>query len=85
MVPTAIRMQPDPVETIATIEGTVPDVRGLSGREAARRLSRLGLWPQVVGDGFVTAQTPAPGTPIAAGMVCRLSLDRTQERRTSPP
>jgi cell division protein FtsI (penicillin-binding protein 3) len=56
--------------------GTAPDVRGLSAREALRKLARLGLSAQMAGNGFVVSQTPAPGEPFEAGGVCSLLLDR---------
>jgi cell division protein FtsI (penicillin-binding protein 3) len=56
--------------------GTVPDVRGLSAREAVRTLARLGLIARVTGDGFVVSQEPAAETPAETGGVCRLVLDR---------
>jgi membrane peptidoglycan carboxypeptidase len=55
---------------------TVPDVRGLGLREAARRLVRLGLVARPTGDGIVIDQDPAAGTPLAPGRACRLWLER---------
>jgi cell division protein FtsI (penicillin-binding protein 3) len=55
---------------------TVPDVRGLGAREAARRLARLGLVPRITGDGMVIDQDPVPGTALEPGRPCRLWLDR---------
>jgi cell division protein FtsI (penicillin-binding protein 3) len=55
---------------------TVPDVRGLGAREAARRLVRLGLVPRLAGDGIVIGQDPAAGTVLEPGRPCRLWLDR---------
>ena len=55
---------------------TVPDVRGLGAREAARRLARLGLVPRLTGDGMVIDQDPVAGTALEPGRPCRLWLDR---------
>ena len=44
--------------------GTVPDLRGLSAREATHRLAKLGLTARMSGDGFVVSQDPPPGTPL---------------------
>jgi beta-lactam-binding protein with PASTA domain len=55
---------------------TVPDVRGLGAREAARRLARLGLVPRLTGDGVVIDQDPVAGTALEPGRPCRLWLDR---------
>jgi cell division protein FtsI (penicillin-binding protein 3) len=57
--------------------GTVPDVCGLSAREAVRMLVRFGLIARVTGDGFVVSQEPAAGAPLEAGTACRLVLDRS--------
>src|SRR5262249_40496854 len=59
---------------------TVPDVRGMSAREAIRTLFRVGLNAHVSGDGVVVSQTPPAGAPIEAGVVCRLVLDRSVRR-----
>jgi len=54
----------------------VPDLRGLSAREALRALTKIGLTARVSGDGVVWRQNPAPGTPIDAGTTCELWLRR---------
>jgi cell division protein FtsI (penicillin-binding protein 3) len=56
--------------------GTVPDLRGMSAREAVRRLVKLGMNAHVSGDGFVVSQQPDAGSPIEPGGVCRLTLAR---------
>ncbi len=61
--------------------GTVPDVRGLSAREAIRTLAKLGLSAHASGDGFVASQSPEPGEPLATGGRCELTLTRTPPRR----
>jgi membrane peptidoglycan carboxypeptidase len=85
----------DPVTTAAPEEaplpnvivdgppGTAPDVRGMSARDAMRKLVKAGLSAQMSGDGFVVSQDPAPGDPIEDGGVCRLTLDRAPARETS--
>ena len=55
----------------------LPDLRGLSAREALRVLTKIGLTARLTGNGVVTSQTPAPGTPIEPGMACELKLERT--------
>jgi len=55
----------------------LPDLRGLSAREALRVLTRIGLTARLTGNGVVTSQTPSPGTPIEPGMACELKLERT--------
>ena len=69
----------EPVVSLVADEppGTVPDLRGLSAREAIRKLVKLGLTARMSGDGFVVSQDPPPGTPLDARRVCRLMLERS--------
>jgi cell division protein FtsI (penicillin-binding protein 3) len=64
----------------ATLEparsGLMPDLRGLSAREALRSLSRIGMAARVSGDGFVVEQSPAPGEALVRGDACTLKLGR---------
>jgi len=63
--------------------GTLPDLRGQSARDAVRTLVKLGVHTRISGDGFVVAQDPPAGAPIAEGMVCRLTLDRSPARHST--
>ncbi len=54
----------------------LPELRGLSLREALRVLARLGLTPRVSGEGVVIEQDPQPGTALETGGACRLALGR---------
>lgn len=56
-----------------TETGQMPDLRGLSARQAAAWLAALGVTAQVRGAGVVTDQAPAPGSdlPAAALLTCR--------------
>jgi beta-lactam-binding protein with PASTA domain len=54
----------------------MPDVRGMSAREAIRALTRLGVTARLSGDGFVVEQSPAAGAPLADGDGCVLTLGR---------
>jgi hypothetical protein len=56
----------------------MPDLRGLSAREALRTLVKLGLTARVDGNGFVTAQDPPAGAPLESVSQCRLTLDRSR-------
>jgi cell division protein FtsI (penicillin-binding protein 3) len=56
--------------------GVMPDLRGLSAREAIRMLSQIGMTARMSGDGFVIAQTPDPGAPLVRGDACALRLNR---------
>jgi cell division protein FtsI (penicillin-binding protein 3) len=54
--------------------GVVPDVLGLSLREAIVSLSAAGCRAAYTGSGRVAAQLPAAGSPVAPGTACRVSL-----------
>jgi cell division protein FtsI (penicillin-binding protein 3) len=60
--------------------GTVPDLRGMSARDAVRKLVKLGLNARMSGDGFVVSQDPQAGSPIDSDAVCRLVLERWPSR-----
>jgi cell division protein FtsI/penicillin-binding protein 2 len=51
---------------------TLPDLVGLPLREALRRLTLRQVQAHIAGSGVVVRQAPAPGTPLAPGMGCRL-------------
>jgi beta-lactam-binding protein with PASTA domain len=76
---------PDPAAIVSFVQdgppGTIPDLRGMSARDAMRQLVMLGLSGHVTGDGFVVFQEPAAGAAIEEGTVCRLVLERTQPVR----
>lgn len=56
--------------------GGLPDLRGMSARDALRELARLGLTARMAGAGVVVEQTPAPGSLIDPGGACMLVLNR---------
>jgi cell division protein FtsI (penicillin-binding protein 3) len=56
--------------------GFMPDLRGMSAREAVRSLMRIGLTPRLEGDGFVLEQSPEPGAPLEPGDGAVLRLTR---------
>jgi membrane peptidoglycan carboxypeptidase len=70
----------------------MPDLRGLSLREAALSAARHGLSVEIHGGGVVVGHTPLAGTVIEPGMSCSLNLapssrsahDGTQAA-TAPP
>jgi cell division protein FtsI (penicillin-binding protein 3) len=55
----------------------LPDVRGLSAREAVRVLTKIGVTTRLNGTGVVTVQRPSAGTPIEPGTGAELWLDRS--------
>jgi cell division protein FtsI (penicillin-binding protein 3) len=56
----------------------MPDLRGLSLREAALLAAQHGLGVEIHGAGVVTSHTPLAGTPIEPGMNCALELSSTR-------
>jgi cell division protein FtsI (penicillin-binding protein 3) len=75
----ASRVRPSiiPVRSTAPVSDDVlPDLRGLSARDAVKTLTKLGLVGRLEGVGFVVSQRPAPGTPIERGAACTLVLKR---------
>ena len=56
--------------------GLMPDLRGLSAREALRLLSRIGMTARMSGDGFVVEQSPEAGSALVRGNACALRLGR---------
>jgi len=61
--------------------GTVPDLRGMSAREAIRRLATLGMNAHASGDGVVVSQLPEPGAALEPGTICQLMLARQVTQR----
>jgi len=59
----------------------VPDLFGMSARDAVRTLVKLGMNARASGDGFVVSQRPAAGAPIDGDAVCQLVLERRPSRR----
>jgi cell division protein FtsI (penicillin-binding protein 3) len=84
------RHQPTPVVTPASAVGMrevvaiaanmteagVPDLRGMSAREALRELARLGLTARMRGIGVVVDQDPVAGSPLEPGAMCTIVLSR---------
>ena len=83
------RNQPAPVTPAAAVgtpnvvaipasmtETGLPDLRGMSAREALRELARLGLTARMQGIGVVVDQSPVAGSPLEPGGTCTLVLNR---------
>ncbi len=60
----------------SSAEGLMPELTGISAREAVDTLAHIGLTTRLLGSGFVVNQTPAPGTPIERGEEAVLWLER---------
>lgn len=54
----------------------LPDLRGMSAREALRELARLGMTARMQGTGIVVDQDPEAGSPLDPGATCTLVLNR---------
>lgn len=59
----------------ASADRVMPDLAGLSLRQALAKLAVLGLSPEVTGSGYVVEQHPGPGQPIDGVHKCRLKLE----------
>ncbi len=53
---------------------TVPNLRGMSLRNAVAELKMTGLRPKVEGSGAVVSQWPAPGSNVQFGTTCSIRL-----------
>ena len=75
---------PRPVRTASVLSpdleparnGLMPDLHGLSAREALKALTRIGMTARMTGDGFVVEQNPGAGAVLVRGDACALTLDR---------
>ena len=82
VIPVSLPARGHEIITInSMVDGSVlPDLRGLSAREALRTLAKLGLTPRMHGKGVVVEQKPPAGAPLERGMTCTLTLDRDASR-----
>ena len=74
------------VETVTVDDeprGVMPDLHGLSAREALIGLARLGLVARLEGTGFVTSHEPAPGSAVVRGATATVRLERHGGRPSS--
>ncbi len=76
MAPRPVRVPIAERQPAPTPAGQMPDVRGLSAREALRTLTRIGLTARLNGDGFVIGQSPEAGAVLLPGDSCVLNLGR---------
>lgn len=65
--------------------GVMPDLLGLSSREAVVAVTRLGLVPRAAGSGFVIEQSPEAGATLVPGEAALLKLARTAPKSLAPP
>ena len=71
--------------TPAVSLAVVPDVSGLSARQALRTLGQVGLTPRVHGAGFVVAQDPVAGAPLPTDPIAVLWLGRRMRAAPAGP
>jgi cell division protein FtsI (penicillin-binding protein 3) len=57
-------------------DDVMPDLHGLSAREALRTLTKLGITARMTGDGVVLDQAPAAGTLLGGSDAATLTLGR---------
>jgi cell division protein FtsI (penicillin-binding protein 3) len=62
-------------------ETGLPDLTGMSARDALRELARLGLSARMQGAGVVVRQDPPAGSPLEPGGTCLLILNRRPQTR----
>ena len=74
-VPAAVPVTPPRAAEI-NATGQMPDLRGLSAREALRTLTHIGLTARISGSGFVIDQSPEAGSLLVRGDACVLKLGR---------
>jgi cell division protein FtsI (penicillin-binding protein 3) len=72
-----------PVALGGAVDGVMPDLRGLSLRQALEALAPLDVRLELAGRGVLVAQSPAPGTPLPPGATCRLTLAPAPARATA--
>jgi hypothetical protein len=72
-----------PVDDEFSERGVMPDLRGLSARQALEALSAFGLGARARGDGFVVSHEPGPGVLVDRGSTAILYLKRHFEEASS--
>jgi membrane peptidoglycan carboxypeptidase len=70
ITPAVVALSPNAADT------GLPDLTGMSAREALRELARLGLSARMQGAGLVSHQDPPAGSPLEPGATCTLVLTR---------
>ena len=75
MAPAVVALPPHAADT------GLPDLTGMSAREALRELARLGLSARMQGAGVVVDQNPPAGSPLEPGATCTVVLHRRPQTR----
>jgi membrane peptidoglycan carboxypeptidase len=84
-VPASVPAAPESVVSLVSDGpiGTMPDLSGMSARDAMRKVVRIGITPRISGEGVVVSQHPAPGTALDGVDACDIELERAPGRRPS--
>jgi beta-lactam-binding protein with PASTA domain len=61
----------------------MPDLKGLTLRQALQSIAGLELEVNVTGSGQVVGQSPPPGTLVQPNALCVLNLEREYTRTVS--
>ena len=95
VVPAGRRGPETPARPVLREPGRTPNASGLSAREAVALFGKLGISVRLEGTGFVVAQDPAAGAPVASRAIHVLTLSdsgpaaarfgRGREETPSPP
>jgi len=72
-----------PIVRLVAEEGAMPDLSGMTAREAVRTLVKRGLTPRLSGDGVVVSQSPEAGAPIDGEATCYVVLERAPSPRAA--
>jgi len=82
VAPTAAPAEPNVMAIPADMtQAGLPDLRGMSAREALRELAKVGLSAKMQGVGVVVEQDPSAGSPYEPGATCTLVLNRRLSTR----
>ena len=71
------------LEPVGTAPAQLPDLRGFGLKDALPVLENLGLKVKINGYGFITAQTPAAGTPVRGLHQIQLELSVNEEYKAT--
>ncbi len=83
---TRVNTRRDVVRAVLPVdENTMPDMRGLSARDAVKRLVALGVRPRMNGKGFVVDQRPEMGASLEQASQCELWLERAPRESQPDP
>ena len=74
--PTPAPVRTEPVERIATAEGEMPDLRGLTMKETLKQMKDIPVDVRFIGSGVVVKQMPRPGAELEGVTNCVITFGR---------